>query len=175
MWAITMGFYDIDFNRFGWLYLPVRRRTARLYAWVKVMLTGLVYNYGLFTAYRRNNLYVLGHNAQKCFMTAVLNDAFDYTSRRITISDPLYIDFDWLFLDSEGHMSWIATDAEAGLYFFAPRWLALDAAVWTDDGVLFYVNVPAAVAGSGGYNENRLKALVMYYVLPGRSNFEIVY
>jgi hypothetical protein len=72
-----MGFFDIDYNVKAWQSLPVRLRQAVQYAWLKVLVSPVVYLAGLFKVNRDANLYELAHDGQVCFLEAVLNDTFD--------------------------------------------------------------------------------------------------
>src|SRR5580700_12255197 len=82
-----MPFFNIDFDNVVWVNLPVRLRLPLQFAWLKALVAGPKYIYGLFMANRAANLYLLGHNSQVCYMEAALNDTFDNTLRRIYISD----------------------------------------------------------------------------------------
>lgn len=88
--------YNIDFKKlFRWM-LPLRLRMPRMLAMVNACATSLTSVYMQFRTFRNSNLYYLGITPQTCYLEKLLNDRYDFTSRRIYIDDavdkpPTYI------------------------------------------------------------------------------------
>ena len=165
-----MGYFDIDYNASAWQNLPVRLRQAVMYAWCKVVVSPVIYLAGLFAVNRNANLYNLAHNGQVCYLTAVLNDTFDSTLRRIYISDPAYIDPLFIYLEDELKPVWVGLESEVGSTPYPdPQWVYLESEVYTGGGVQFVVNVPAAIL-----NVPYMKAVINKYRLASKSNYSIV-
>ena len=145
-------------------YLKVRWRNSVMLAWLNVLVSPVVYIYGLFTTYMAGVIYGLNITSQVCFMEKALNDTFDTVARRIYISDPVYDDPVYLYLDDEEKPVWLYLDSEA-----RPLWLYLDSEVYADGGVQFVVYVPAGLV----YDTNRMKALINKYRLVSKNNYVI--
>lgn len=81
------NYYLINFKRFALQLLPTFWRrpliASLLYAGVSV-LSNL---HSRFIEFRSEKNYRLTHNGQVCYLRAVLNDTFDQTLRRITITE----------------------------------------------------------------------------------------
>src|ERR1039458_5928951 len=90
-----MDFFDIDYNGLVVQLLPVKLRNNKVIAWLKSLASQVIWLYNLFMANRTDNLYILAHDSQVCFLQAALNDVFDPVSRGILVvdgpfEDPLY-------------------------------------------------------------------------------------
>ena len=117
--------------------------------------------YNNFQLFITNTEYRLAHNSQRCYLRAVLNDAFDPTLRRIYIDN---------------------FDALVKLYLWPDEYLRdvnieADIFLWPDDsygdsGVDFTVFIPVDIVTSEG-DLARLRALLAKYKTPGK-NYNIV-
>ena len=105
-----------------------------------------------FTNSRRDNLYNLDHNSQKCYLRAVLNDRFDISSRRIRIED-----------GNKYKRQYIYTDGEQKPKFLGTMFL-YDDADYSDTGVDFIVLVPSDLQ----YNTYEMQALLDFYKLASK-------
>lgn len=79
--------FEVDFIRVGNLLMHPFMRTLFNLSYLNVLLSELIAVYDVFKRMRDYNIYVLSHNAQVCYMTAALNDAFDIADRQIYIRD----------------------------------------------------------------------------------------
>lgn len=169
-----MALFDVDFTGLVHDLLPVRMRTAVHKAWVKCLVTPVVYLYGLFTTNRGNNLYTLNHTGQVYSLEAVLNDALDATARRITIVDAVYFDPIPVYILPELIVVPLGLDSEIGSVDFTdPIPLYTDAETYVV-GPQFIVRVPTAVSMATGYSEARVRGLVDRYRLPGKKSYSVV-
>ncbi len=169
-----MGFFDVDYDRLTLQLLPVRLRQNTTLAWVNVLVSPVKWLFGLFRSNRNNDLYLLAHNGQVCYLEAVLNDAFDPVSRGIYITDGPFEDPLFIYLDTESKPLWLGLAGEAGTTTYPdPAVLYTDAETYAL-GICFIVHVPLLVASGSGYDLARLKAFVDLYRLPGRSYYSVV-
>lgn len=164
-----MGFWVTDYNKKGWEQLPVWWRQTTFYAWIKVIVSPVIYLAGLFKTNRDKNIYELAHNGQVCHLEAVLNDVFDATDRGIYIDDPAYIDPIYLYQDVELKPVWLGVTGETIAGVDSPVWAYLVSEEYTGGGVQFKVMVPVAVT----YDAARMRALVNKYRLVSKKNFTI--
>ncbi len=167
-----MGFFNVDFNTLVWQNLPVRLRGNIQYAWLKCLVAPVKYVNGLFQSNRNNNLYILAHNSQLCFMEAALNDTFDNVGRGIFISDPTYYDPVYLYEALENKPVYLDLVSEIGTHIIpppdpVPLYTEAETSLFAD---CFIVNVPVAVI----FDTDRMKALIDFYRLPGRNRYSIV-
>jgi hypothetical protein len=82
---------NVDWNDLVQRMLPEWWRKARLFAWMRVLLSPVVALHTAFLAYRSRVLYELRLNGQTMYLEKALNDRFDDDERRIyieTIEDP---------------------------------------------------------------------------------------
>ncbi len=158
-----MAIFDIDFPKLIKYTLPVRLRSTNMQAWLGALVTPVTYLYNQFRTNRRTNLYQLGHNGQVCYLQAALNDAFDDTLRRITITDAAHADAVYIYivpelkpvplnLASEHHPIPLYTQAEVQA---------------STSG--FVVNVPATVTFDTSY----MKAIIDKYRLVSKNKYTI--
>jgi hypothetical protein len=160
--------FDIDFDALVKQLLPVRLRQSIMIAWLKCLVTPVKWLFGLFKTNRNNNLYLLTHDSQVCYLEAALNDTFDPVTRGIFISDGVYVDPTYTYLVPELKPVFIDLASEVGASVIPapdPVRLYLDTEVYAGVGAYtFIVNVPVAVI----FDMARLKALVDLYRLPGK-------
>ncbi len=169
-----MGFFYIDYDSLVPQLVPVKLRQPVMLSWLKVVVSPVKWLYNLFNTYRKNNLYLLAHEGQVCFLEAVLNDAFNPVSRGIFITDGPFKDPIFLYLVSETKPVWLGLVSEEGSTTYSdPEVLYTDLETYAL-GICFIVHVPVLVAAGSGYDVVRLKALVDLYRLPGRNNYSVV-
>lgn len=177
-----MSVYDVDFWNLRRFLTPVRLRDTvvtllRLLRrkWLAVLTKPVETNYAVFTAYRLSTLYKLNHDGQVYSLENVLNDAFDNIARTIYITDGAWDDAIALYLVAEVKPFWLATVAEGAFTtpYVAPAVLYTSAEVYST-GPDFIVHVPTAVTTAPGYDVARLKGLVDYYKLCGKSYVVVV-
>jgi len=117
--------YDINYEKVTTWMVPARIRRSKLVAFLKVMISGVVFLYQDFLRFRRAKLYELMITPQVCYLERLLNDRYDFTARRIRIVDgldkpPFYIyQHDelkpkYIRKASEGQPQWIYTKGESG-------------------------------------------------------------
>lgn len=94
-------FFDIDMNKLVAERIPVRLRMPRVMAFVRSASSELNKEYQAFRTNRLNNLYRLDITPQVCFLEKMLNDAYDFTQRRIYITDGLDRPVTFIFLEVE--------------------------------------------------------------------------
>lgn len=164
------GVFETDDNQTVWQQLPVRWRQPKHFAWLKALVTPVRWLRGQFNTNRANNLYRLDHNGQVCKLEAALNDIFDPVTRGIFISDPDFVDPDFLYRRDEEKPVFVAVRSElpVGAYT-APIYLYRRSELYMGGGPSFIVNVPATLF----FDEARMRALIERDRLPGRV-YEIV-
>ncbi len=167
-----MGFYNIDFDRFVWQLLPVRRRKAAMFAWLRSLIAPCRDLYTRFLGKRAADLYYVSHNGQVASLEAVLNDWFDNDLRRITITNPVYADPLYLYRKEERKPVSLGKASESAQPY-GNKHLWLRSELFTLDSVLFNVNVPNAVTLMAGYDERKLIALIYKYRVAGKRNYQI--
>ena len=168
-----MGIFDIDYTGLIVQLLPTRLRNNKLTAWLNCLVSPVAWLFNQFTANRTNNLYILAHDSQVCYLQAALNDVFDPVSRGILIVDGPFEDPLFLYLNTEIKPLWLGLVSEEGATPYPdPQVLYTNGETYAL-GICFIVKVPAAVAAGAGYDVQRLKALVDYYRLPGRNNYSV--
>lgn len=165
-----MGFYDINYNAKAWQSLPIRLRQAVHYAWVKVLISPVVYLAGLFKTNRDANVYELAHNGQVCYLEAILNDTFDPLTRSIYIDDPAYIDPLFLFPSPDEKPVYLGLTSEAGSTVYPdPQWFYLQTELYSGGGVQFIVHDSGVV-----YDTHRMRALIDKYRLMSKTNYLVL-
>ena len=101
--------YNINIFQLIELALPPNFRKQGIKALFKVLLTPIAWLWADFTNFRAEKAYIMAHNSQVCYLQALLNDKFDYTQRRITISDGSNYDRDYIFTDPEQQPQYLNT------------------------------------------------------------------
>ena len=143
--------FRVDFDRLVQLLLPTFLRKGLVTAFLTAFIQPLKGIYAAFTAYRRNNLYMLEITPQTCYLEKCLNDMFDPTLRRITIHDSVRATQAYVYLDSESK----------------PLFLNPSQPVYQDGEIAktqtsdFVVSLPATVT-----DITRVKAVLDKYKLP---------
>lgn len=150
--------------------MPVRLRNGIMTAWVKCLVAPVKYMQGLFKNNRANNLYILAHNGQVCYLEAALNDTFDNIDRGIFITDGTFDDALYIYMADELKPLWLGRISEEGSTSYPdPQVLYLATETYTE-GVSFIVHVPVTLA----FDTAHMRALVDKYRLPGKGNYTIV-
>ncbi len=169
-----MGFFDVDYDNLVPQLLPVKLRQPVMTAWLRVLVSPVKWVFNLFKSNRKDNLYVLAHDGQVCYLEAALNDAFDSIARGIYITDGPFEDPLFLYLDSETRPLWLGLVSEVGSTSYPdPEVLYTDGETY-GLGICFIVHVPLLVSLGPGYDVTRLKAIVDKYRLPGRSYYSVL-
>jgi len=144
--------YNLELSKLVELLTPTFLRSPTQLAWLRLMVSPLEQVLDWFTNSRRDNLYNLAHNSQKCYLRAVLNDRFDISSRRIRIED-----------GNKYKRQYIYTDGEQKPKFLGTMFL-YDDADYSDTGVDFIVLVPSDLQ----YNTYEMQALLDFYKLASK-------
>lgn len=95
------AFFNIDFNKLVAERIPPRMRRPRLLAFVMALSGEVTKQYQQFVRNRKSNLYGLGITPQKCYLEKLLNDRYDFTQRRIYITDGLDFPPTYLYMEEE--------------------------------------------------------------------------
>jgi len=165
-----MGLFDVNYGNLVTQQIPVRLRNGVMMAWLKALVSPVVYLKGLFDTNRANNLYNLAHNGQVCYLQAALNDVFDDVSRRIYITDGQYDDPLFIYRAIELKPVWLGRVSEEGSTTYPDPEVLYTAAETYLLGVSFVVHVPSAVT----FDMAHLRAVVDKYRLPGKGNYTVV-
>ncbi len=171
-----MTVFDVDFNVLVRQLLPVRLRQAVTLAWLKCLVAPVKWIHSFFMVNRQNNLYLLSHNGQVCYLEAALNDIFDPDNRRIFIDDPLFRDPVYTYLINEEKPVFLGLVSEIGVSSIPapnPVPLYLESELYNGGGTSFIINVPLVLSLTPGQMA-RFTALVDRYKLPARL-YDIVF
>lgn len=148
--------WQVDFKKLILWLTPTFLRKSNLLLLLLACNYPIRQKYDDFLRFVDDKQYRLSHNSQICYLRAVLNDAFDFTQRRIKIVDfdglqRLYV---WPEVDR--------LDIDASVTFY----------VWPDDaygdsGVDFTVQIPKGICTSNS-DLARLKSLLNEYKTAGK-------
>jgi len=158
-----MSLFDLNLQKLINYTLPVRLRSTNMQAWLGALVSPVTWLYNLFSTNRQTNLYLLAHNGQVCYLQAALNDAFDNTLRRITITDTPGADAVYIYIVPELKpvpLYLVSEHQPIALYTLAET-------LASHDG--FVVNVPAAVTFDASY----MRALIDKYRLVSKNKYTI--
>lgn len=186
--------YKINWEAFLQSNVMAPLRKAKRLAWLRVILSPIRRMWDAFTAYRKESLYRVNHTGQVIYLQKALNDAFDPVQRRIEVVDgdfetmvnlyrrieqqPLYIYWRW------GNQQYQAGERvlhlekvwEAQVQTSAEPSKSTD---WKEigdnpmiqfreeyfSGASFVVLVPVILT----YDSNRMKSIIDFYRVAGRS------
>lgn len=155
--------YLIDFKKLVALLLPIRLRSTKIIAWLKVLVFPISKIHHRFLLKQRLDSYKLSHNGQACHLRKVLNDAFDSTLRRIQIVD-----------GNRFEKSFIYTKGENKPQFLGIKYI-YDRSVFDDTGADFLVLIPLELwnrkktqISIGEYRFYDIEAIVDYYKLASK-------
>ena len=161
--------YNVDYNILIRMLLPTFLRQARMLAWLRCLVSPIIWLYNSFLRSRQNDLFResidssvprLEFMLNTIFYPAGLDTAYDY---RIKISHLPATNALYIFLPEEGRPQYIYTEAEN-----RPRYIYSKGEAGQID-VDFVVLVPVGIE----YDDARMRSLVRAYCLPDR-NFEII-
>ena len=79
--------YDIDFKRLALMLLPTFLRRPVMAYLSYAVVAPIAYIHTKLVHLRNQTIYRLEHNGQVCHLRGALNDAFDFSQRRITVDD----------------------------------------------------------------------------------------
>lgn len=148
--------FNLDIRKLAIQLLPTFLRGEVLSAYLKALVTPIDDVHYRWLQNRKQNLYILAHNGQKCYLRGVLNDEFDNSLRRIQIDDGNLFDPFFIYTDSEiNEQPYLAKFLDLTLY--QDHDLA-------DTAVDFYVRVPQEI----NYNEYKIKYLIDFYKLASK-------
>ncbi|AZI53912.1 hypothetical protein EIB75_10580 [Epilithonimonas vandammei] len=144
--------FNTDFQKLVKLHLPTTMRTAEMQQWVQSLTAPIIYLNNDFLEFRNNNLYILQHNSQVCYMRGVLNDKFDPQQRRIYIDDGDLHTRQYIYTDGEKKPKYLGT-----MYLY-------DDAEYEDTGVDFVVWIPENLE----YDDFEMRAQIDRYRLASK-------
>lgn len=160
-----MSQFDIDIDKRIVDNIPSEiKADGRLFSLIKALIAPVIWVYGLFLKSRTQNLYRVNHGPQVCHLEAVLNDAFDPVSRRISYADPDYKDSFYIYLRNENKKRYIYRITEVKPQFIYTK---AETLAGVPD---FLILVPAAVS----FDLARMKALINDFRLASKNNFKII-
>lgn len=157
--------YDLSYQRLALSLVPLTLRRPLLMAFIYLLISPVICCANLFARFRTDTDYRLHHNGQVCYLSAMLNDRFDPTQRRIRITDVAPLQGNILYRRTEGR------------FLFAPSRnadaLTLNRRAFSgSDSVDFAVIVPADLQGS--FPNSQMQALISAYKLASK-RFIILY
>lgn len=82
-----MSKYDINYGKLATLLMPMCLRGGKLQAIASVLMSPLANVKNELIAFRDEKHYRMTHNAQTCYLRAVINDKFDPDERGIYITE----------------------------------------------------------------------------------------
>lgn len=132
--------------------IPPFLRGNAVKSWVLLFTSAIESIHYDWLQYRRQNIYNLAHNSQKCYLRGALNDRFDNELRRIRIDDGNSFKRKYIYTDAEEKPKFLGT-----IYLY-------DDSDYEDTGVDFIVVVPAGLI----YNNYEMKALIDFYRLASK-------
>lgn len=144
--------FVINYDRLVLSEIPNFKRKPVTFAWLRALCSPFVLIYNRLVVKRNADLYNLAHDGRVFSLRALLNDRFDATERRITITDGFAFDRVYIFRPDENKPLYLGT---------VPLHNPGD---YGDTGVDFIVNVPYAVTVSP-QDIIEMTALVKYYKL----------
>ena len=160
--------FNVNWTRLAILLTPTFLRSELMTAWLKLLISGFSDNHNNWLQYRRQNIYNLAHNSQKCYLRGALNDRFDNELRRIRIDDGNGFKRKYIYTDGELNGTIINPKI-----FIKPTYLGTlflyDDSDYADTGVDFIVIVPAGLV----FNIYEMNALIDFYRLASK-RFKII-
>ncbi len=149
---------EINWNRFVVLLLPLRKRTASIFGFIRSVLAPVVYLYNVLRTYEADIRDKLKFTSQVWAIEAVLNDTFDTAERRTYISDAGTDVITLIHRDSDEDPVLLDDDATRAFV------LHNDSAYFGGN-YDFVVNIPYQFSEADIY---QLRALINYYKLAGK-------
>ena len=146
MWHI------VNWAKLGKILTPSFLRSEIIRPWIELMTENVEIIYYQWTLNRNNNIYDLAHNSQICYLRKALNDRFDPSLRRITISSGNAFKRQYIYTDGEQKPKWLGT-----IYLHGDE-------DYEDTGVDFIVKVPTDLQ----FSIYAMTALVDFYKLASK-------
>ncbi|AYD48192.1 hypothetical protein [Arachidicoccus soli] len=150
--------YTLDIDKLQRWLVPVTLRQSKLLAMVKAFCSSLQVVYAKFIGYKYNVEYTLSITPQYCYIQRALNDAFDYTQRRIKVVKGVYYPPQPLFLKIEGKPLVLYTKNEAKNKTLFQK---TETVSFNSD---FIIQIPTLLQ----FDESRMRAVVQQYCLPDK-------
>lgn len=148
--------FDLDVRKLAVQILPTFLRGSVMISYVTSLVKPLNDIHYQFIQKRKENLYILAHNGQKCYLRAALNDKFDTSLRRITIDDGQLYDAEFIYTDAE-------INQQPSLVRYLTLTLYQDQDL-ANTAVDFYVRVPADII----FNIYEMQYLIDFYKLASK-------
>ncbi|MDB0603199.1 hypothetical protein PL373_19110 [Tenacibaculum maritimum] len=130
------------------LLQPAFLRKEVSVAFIKIAISPLTAIYDDWFRIRNENLYKLAHNGQVCYLRKALNDKFDFSMRRIYISDGNSYLRKYIYTNGEQKPTYLGKIHLHSIDDYA------------DTGVDFIVFVPTGIVAAQIYE---LKAFINFY------------
>jgi hypothetical protein len=163
-----MSFFNPDFAFQARQQLATALRKVVHTAWVRLLVSPVIYLNTLFATWRAGNIYTLSHNGQVCKLTGALNDTFDAEGRSIYITDDYSGEPWWFFLPAEHRAAtYLRTAGEYATGSYGP-WEYLFTSAERPYSGAFIVNVDGVLTP----DYTRMNAIIRRYKLPG-TNYSI--
>ncbi|CAA0144703.1 conserved hypothetical protein [Tenacibaculum maritimum] len=150
--------YNIDFYKWAILLLPTRLRKPKMTAFLKSLVSQIVFVHYEFLQKRISDEFYLNHNGQVVYLRKALNDKFDNTLRRIQIGD-----------GNQFNRQYIYTRAEKKPVYLGKIYLR-DRTDFADTGVDFIVYVPSTILH---LQKLQIEAIINYFK-KGTKKYKIV-
>lgn len=144
--------FNVDWVRLVMILTPTFLRSEFMKAWLSLLVDGIDVIHYQWLQVRKANIYNLAHNSQICYLRAALNDRFDPSLRRITISSGNAFTRQYIYTDGEQKPKFLGV-----MYIY-------DDADYEDTGVDFIVKVPMDVY----FSVYAMTALIDYYKLAAK-------
>lgn len=159
--SVNVKRYDINYTKVVNQRIPEDLRKPILTALMMVFASPFINIYNLLMSFRTNVIYKLTITPQVVYLEKMLNDRYDTSERRITITDGKTYNSIFLFKKTESKPVFLFLKSEVGFlktFLFQKN----ETGQFTWD---FIVNVPVAVS----FNTNELIALVNTYKLASKT------
>lgn len=146
--------YKLDVYKLSKLLLPQALRETKMMAFLEALLRPLDDLHYLWTQKRKDNIFILNHNWQVCYMRAALNEELDQDLRRI-------------YIDGTGggaDKTYLYTPAENQPKYLGKLYIRQNLE-FADTGADFIVYVPAEIMATRYYE---VHAQIELYKLGGK-------
>lgn len=152
--------YSFDLSKYIRRLTPPRYRNQFNLSWYETLLSPLDYSQQQFNDYKDLVLKELSYNGTTLQMERMLNDYFDPTSRRITITESATTT-NYLFTEAEGQPpSYLFTETETGA---TKTYWSLEGENIGISAFDFYVNAPSSLSSM----VDQINAQILKYKLAG--------
>lgn len=126
--------YKYRIGKIGYWLLPNKLKMPRIIKWVEALTYPFSILHKTFTKFREETTYRLSITPQVVLIEKLLNDRFDYTLRRIYITDPVQNELVFVFAEAEEMPLYVRNESEnEPVYIFSNRELnssRVGAIVW---------------------------------------------